>query len=157
MEELSKQLYTHLYQSIKILDEIILDLKGNRREYKSDYVKNLEATKKELEYIFTNLRTVLKPEHKNLFRRTLREVVYEDVHKGFRLEPTGYDPELNKYSSRVIQMPMTRLLGQLKEAIFDSEKVIKQYPDHPELQLIKKDLQALHKEVLKFAEEKGLE
>lgn len=87
----------------------------------------------------------------------LLDLLAEDVHKGFRLEPTGYDPELNKYSSRVIQMPMTRLLGQLKEAIFDSEKVIKQYPDHPELKLIKKDLQALHREVSKFAEDKGLE
>lgn len=87
----------------------------------------------------------------------LLDLLKDDVHKGFRLEPTGYDPELNKYSSRVIQMPMTRLLDQLKEAIFDSEKAIKQYPDHPELKLIKKDLQALHREVSKFAKDKDLE
>jgi hypothetical protein len=130
MEELSKQLYSHLYQSIKILDKIILDLKGNRREYKSDYSKNLEATKKELEYIFTNLRTVLKPEHKNLFRRTLREVVYES---SFETEFTGHDPQLNKYSWKVKQTPVAEVIDLLEKLEKALQRAVETYPEQEKL------------------------
>ena len=156
MQNLNQELFDHLSKTIEVLDQIIANMNISTRTT-VPYSRRFLETRKELQRILTDLQAELEPEHKNLFRRTLREVVYEDVHKGFRLEPTGYDPELNKYSSKVIQMPMTRLLGQLKEAIFDSDKTIKQYPDHPELKLIKKDLQALHREVSKFAKEKDLE
>jgi len=156
MQNLNQELFDHLSKTIEVLDQIIANMNISTRTT-VPYSRRFLETRKELQRILTDLQAELEPEHKNLFRRTLREVVYEDVHKGFRLEPTGYDPELNKYSSRVIQMPMTRLIDQLKQAIFDSDKAIKQYPDHPELKLIKKDLQALHREVSKFAKEKDLE
>jgi len=156
MQNLNQELFDHLSKTIEVLDQIIANMNISTRTT-VPYSRRFLETRKELQRILTDLQAELEPEHKNLFRRTLREVVYEDIHKGFRLEPTGYDPELNKYSSRVIQMPMTRLIDQLKQAIFDSDKAIKQYPDHPELKLIKKDLQALHREVSKFAKEKDLE
>lgn len=81
----------------------------------------------------------------------------EQIHRGYELEPTGFDPELNKYSSRVVPMPITRLLDQLKQATVDMDNAIRAYPDYnKEMNLIKKDIKALHREITKFAEDKKL-
>jgi hypothetical protein len=156
MQDLNQELFNHLSKTIEVLNQIIADMNISTRT-RVPYKGRFLETRKELQYILRDLQAELEPEHKNLFRRTLREVVYEDVHKGFRLEPTGYDPVLNKYSSKVIQMPITRMLDLIKQAISDSDQAIKTYPEHSELKLIKQDLRSLHRELIKFATEKGLE
>lgn len=81
----------------------------------------------------------------------------EDIHRGYEIEPTGYDPEINKYSSRVVPMPITRLLDQLKQATVDMDKAITAYPDYSsEMEMIQKDIKTLHREIARFAKEKKL-
>lgn len=151
--ELKQNLLDSLQDSISLLGLIISDTEGDRR-YKTVYRKRLQQTKTELEYIYRDLQATLPhPYQKDLFGASLREV----IHRGYKIEPIGFDPETNRYSSRIVQMPITRLLGQLKEAIVDTDKAIRTYPDTPELELIKKDLKALHKEIARFAKEKKLQ
>jgi hypothetical protein len=154
--ELQQNLFDNLQDSIHLLDEIILDIQGERR-YKVVHRKRLQQTKLELEYIYKDLKASLQPQDTDLFRRTLREVVEGEIHKGYKIEPTGFDPETNRYSSRVVKMPIAQLLSQFKEAIFITDKAIRTYPDIPELELIKQDLKALHKEITRFAKEKKLQ
>jgi len=83
--------------------------------------------------------------------------MFQEINKGYRLEPTGYDPEINKYSSRVVPMPITRLLDQLKQATVDMDKAITAYPDYSsEMEMIQKDMKTLHREIARFAKEKKL-
>jgi predicted nucleic acid-binding Zn-ribbon protein len=122
-------------------------------------MKLLDLLKENLDTNGTDYSAVRKSIVKKLQDNANEEEgMFEEINKGFRLEPIGFDPELNKYSSRVIQMPVTRLIDQLDQALKDVDPVLKNYPKHTDkFKDLKSDLRALVKELRKFSNDNELE
>jgi len=146
-----KSIVKKLQDSANELDTLVTAYRQDRKT--TMVAKNLELLKKGLESDATVLAY-----GERIYPLPGEEGMFQEINKGYRLEPTGFDPEMNKYSSRVVKTPITRLVDQLTETFKDVDPVIKTYPEHKDkFKDLKSDLGALIKELKNFSKENKLE